>query len=455
MGAIRPVQARECQRFCASSRASGGAKGKDATEQWLSVSQAFSTGSNMRDADYYGGLATGVFMKIAISGAGVAGPALAYWLLRTGHAPTLIETASAFRSGGYIVDFWGNGYNVAERMGLLPQIQAAGYQVQGVRLVDTHGRRQGGFNVDVFRRMLNSRFTSLPRGDLALQIFRAIADRAETRFGTSIAAMEEHDRGVHLTLDNGEEQDFDLVIGADGLHSRVRTLAFGPEEQFERRLDYFVAAFETEGYRPRDELVYVSCGMPGLQVSRFALRGDRTMFLLVFAAEHLKGAEPHSLQARKETLDRVFGQMGWEWPAIARALDKASEVYFDPVSQIAMDRWSKGRTCLIGDAAACVSLLAGEGTGLAMVEAYVLAGELHRARGDYRAAFADYERRLRPLLARKQSSARNFAGAFAPRTRFGLWFRNKMTKLMAIPPIATALIGADLRDNFEPPDYDI
>jgi 2-polyprenyl-6-methoxyphenol hydroxylase-like FAD-dependent oxidoreductase len=191
-----------------------------------------------------------------------------------------------------------------------------------------------------------------------------------------------------------------------------------------------------------------------LQLSRFALRGDRTMFLFVFAAEHLKGAEPHSLQERKDAIRQVFGQMGWEWPAIARELERASDVYFDPVSQIMMDRWSNGRTCLIGDAAACVSLLAGEGTGLAIVEAYILAGELHRAQGDYGAAFAAYERRLRPLLARKQASARNFAGAFAPRTRFGLWFRNKMTKLMAIPPIATALIGADIRDNFEPPEYE-
>jgi 2-polyprenyl-6-methoxyphenol hydroxylase-like FAD-dependent oxidoreductase len=410
----------------------------------------------MRGADYYGGISQrGVFMKIAISGAGVAGPALAYWLLRTGHAPTLIETASAFRSGGYIVDFWGNGYNVAERMGLLPQIHAAGYQVQGVRLVDTHGRRQGGFNVDVFRRMLNSRFTSLPRGDLAMQIFNAIEDRAETRFGTSIAAMLEHDRGVHLTLDNGEEHDFDLVIGADGLHSRVRALAFGPEEQFERRLDYFVAAFETEGYRPRDELVYVSCGMPGRQISRFALRDDRTMFLCVFAAEHFHGREPLNLEERKEAIRQVFGETGWEWPAIAQELERASDLYFDPVSQIVLENWSRSRTCLIGDAAACVSLLAGEGTGLAIVEAYILAGELHRAHGDYRTAFASYERTLRPLLARRQASARSFAGAFAPRTRFGLWFRNQMTKLMAIPSVATMLIGADIKDNFELPDYGI
>jgi 2-polyprenyl-6-methoxyphenol hydroxylase-like FAD-dependent oxidoreductase len=149
----------------------------------------------------------------------------------------------------------------------------------------------------------------------------------------------------------------------------------------------------------------------------------------------------------------VFGRAQWEWPAIRRALDAAEEVYFDSVSQIVMPSWSQGRVCLIGDAAGCVSLLAGEGTGLAMTEAYVLAGELDRAGGDHRAAFTEFERKLRPLIERKQKAARNFAGSFAPRTSLGLWFRDQMTRLMAIPYVADAIIGADIRDNFDLPNY--
>ena len=215
-------------------------------------------------------------MRIAISGAGVAGPALAYWLLRTGHEPTLIEQAPHFRTGGYLIDFWGVGYTLAERMGILPQVLKAGYTVQEVRFVDAHGRRAGGFDTSAMRRMVGGRFTSLPRGDLAAQIYRTIEGRVEALFDNSITALDEHADGVRVDFTRGGQRDFDLVIGADGLHSTVRNITFGPQHQFERHLGYFVAAFEADGYRPRDELVYVSYGTPGRQISRFSLRGDRS-----------------------------------------------------------------------------------------------------------------------------------------------------------------------------------
>jgi 2-polyprenyl-6-methoxyphenol hydroxylase-like FAD-dependent oxidoreductase len=392
-------------------------------------------------------------MKIAINGAGVAGPALAHWLLRAGHEPTLVEQAPRFRAGGYMIDFWGGGYTVAERMGILPSVREAGYTVRDIAFVDARGRRVGGFSTDAMRRMLGERFTSLPRGDLAEQAYRTIEGRVETVFGASIAALDEHADGVRVALSTGKRRDFDLVVGADGLHSAVRELAFGPQSAFERTLGYYVAAFEADGYRPRDELAYVSHGVPGRQISRFALRGARTMFLFVFVADHLAGPEPRTVDERKAVLHRLFDDAGWESRRILEAMDPVGEIYFDRVSQIVMDRWSKGRVALIGDAAACVSLLAGEGTGLAMTEAYVLAGELDRAGGDHRTAFRRYEERLRPLIESKQQSARNFAGAFAPKTAFGLWFRNKVTRLMGIPAVADRIIGADLRDDIDLPDY--
>ena len=391
-------------------------------------------------------------MKIAISGAGIAGPTLAYWLLKDGHEPPLIAAAPKFRAGGYMIDFWGPGYTIAERMNVLPAVRDAGYFVKEVRLVDAQGRKCGGFGVGAIRHMVADRFVSLPRGDLAHVIYRAIENRVETLFASTIEEMADTGDKVRVRV-GGDTRDFDLVIGADGLHSRVRELAFGPLSSFERNLDYYVAAFDTDAYRPRDELVYLSYGLPGLQISRFALRGDRTLILFVFAAEHLNGPEPRDLAGRKATLKRVFAGAGWEWPTIAGALDEASDVYFDRVSQIIMPNWSKGRVCLVGDAAACVSLLAGEGTGLAMTEAYVLAGELMRARGDHREAFAAYEARLRPLLTQKQKSARDFASSFAPRTRLGLWFRDQMTRLMGIPVVANALLGASVRDDCDLPDY--
>ena len=394
-------------------------------------------------------------MKIAISGAGVAGPTLAYWLLRTGHEPTLIEKAPHFRTGGYIIDFWGVGYSVAERMGILPEVQRAGYLVRELRFVDDRGRKAGGFSTETLRGMMKDRFTSLPRGDLAATIYRTIEGRVETIFGDAISAVEEHEGGVRVSFKRGASRDFDLVIGADGLHSTVRDLVFGPESQFEKQLGYRVAVFEVEGYRPRDELVYVCHAQPGWQASRFSLRDDRTMFLFVFGSEGMTGPDPRDVTERKALLHNLFDGAGWECPRILQAMDPVADVYFDRISQIRMDAWSKGRVMLIGDAASCVSLMAGEGTGLAMTAAYVLAGELKRAGPDYREAFRRCEQRLRPFIEGKQRSAQKFASAFAPKTRVGVWFRNQVTRLMAIPLIADFFLGRDLRDEFDLPEYEM
>ncbi|OBC06418.1 hypothetical protein A5784_09930 [Mycobacterium sp. 852013-50091_SCH5140682] len=391
-------------------------------------------------------------MKVAISGAGIAGPTLAYWLRRSGHEPCLIERSPQLRTGGYVIDFWGVGYDIAERMGLTAQLDEAGYKIGEVRLVDARGRRVGGFPTGGFRRVLDGRFTSLPRGDLAAMLYATVADDVETVFGDSITAIHPDDSGVQVELQNGGSRWFDVVIGAGGLHSPVRRLAFGPDTQFERDLGYRVAAFETRGYRPRDELVYVSYGLPGRMASRFAMHDDRTMFLFICTTEQI-GTDPAGTDGVKALLHNVFGDAGWECPQILEALDRAEDVYFDRVSQIWMDHWSNGRVMLIGDAAAAVSLLAGEGTGLAMLEAYVLAGELQRAGSDFGAAFDRYHGMLRPFIERKQRAAQRFASAFAPRTRPGVWARDRMSRLLSQRLIGDWLVQRQLRDDFPLPYY--
>ncbi|MGA8005047.1 MAG: FAD-binding domain [Burkholderiales bacterium] len=388
-------------------------------------------------------------MKIVINGIGVAGPALGYWLTKAGHEVLLVEEAPRLRAGGYVIDFWGIGYDIAEKMSLVGEIRRLGYQVREVRFVGRDGRKRGGFDVAVFGRITHDRFTSVPRSDVSATIYRAIEGKVEAIFGDSVAGIDEHDKGVRVTFDHAPSCDADLVIGADGLHSRVRRLAFGADSEFITSLGYHVAAFEVEGYRPRDELVYVSHGLPGRQVSRFAMHGDRTLFLFVFRDEYMCGGEPKSI------LCEAFAGSGWEWPQIERELARTSDLYFDTVSQVRMDRWTIGRTALVGDAAACVSLMAGEGTGLAIAEAYILAGEIHACRGDFRAAFARYEQRLMPFLRRKQASAAIFASSFAPKTSIGITFRNVVTKLMRVPSIAELFIGRELRDDIELPDYGI
>lgn len=392
-------------------------------------------------------------MKIAINGAGIAGPTLAYWLWRYGHDPVLIEKSARLRTGGYVIDFWGGGYTIAERMGLAGQLDSGGYQVREVRLVDAQGRRTGGFAVDVFRRNLNGGFTSLPRGDLAAMIYHLIAGRVETVFGERISSVEQDELGVQLHFERGRPRRFDLLIGAGGVHSPVRGLVFGPGAKFEKSLGYCVAAFEADGYRPRDELIYVAHGTPGRMIARFALRNDRTLFLFVFLHALLGGPDPCEPCEVKAALRRTFEGLGWECPQVLREMDRADDIYFDRVSQIVMDDWSSGRVALIGDAACAVSFLAGEGAGLAMVQAYVLAGELSRADSDHREAFRRYERLLRPLVEAKQRSARTFASAFAPRTSLGLWTRNQASKLLNIPQLADRIVQHEFRDDIELPEY--
>lgn len=390
-------------------------------------------------------------MKILISGAGIAGTTLAYWLARHGMTPTLLEKAPALRTGGYIIDFWGAGFDVAERMGLAPQLLESGYRMNEVREVNRRGRRVSGFGVRGFDRMSGGRFISLPRGELAAAIFGALHGRVETIFDDGVTGIDDAGDGVRVRFERSAARRFDLVIGADGLHSQVRRLAFGQDARFEHYLGLQVAAFETAGYRPRDELVYVTHTERGGQIGRFTMRDDRTMFLFVFRNPDPKAAA--DVAGQKAMLHARFSGSGWECAAILEALDNAETFYFDRVSQIRMDRWARGRVALAGDAAFCVSLLAGQGSALAMVAAYVLAGELARANGNHEAAFARYHERLGQLIAGKQAAAVRFAPFFAPKSAWGLFVRTQLTKLMAIPFVTEFAVGRQFKNRVELPAY--
>ena len=388
---------------------------------------------------------------VLISGLGIAGPTLAFWLKAGGFEPVLIERSPRLRTGGYVIDFWGLGYDIAERMELTEDIDRAGYHVREARIVDGHGKRVAGFGTNVFRELTNGRFVTLGRSELSRLLFEKVNGTSEVMFDNEIVSLEERNDGVSVQFKRGGAREFDLVVGADGLHSQVRGLVFGPRHQFEKKLGYAVAAFEVDDYRPRDEDIYIMYGRPGRMLGRFTQRDNKTLFLFVFATGD--DALPDTLDRQKELLRARYADGRWECPHILDELDRTQELYFDEVSQIRMPGWSRGRVVLVGDAAFCVSLLAGQGSALAMTSAYVLAGELAKVAGRHEEAFRQYEAFLRTYIDVKQAGAARFAGALAPKTRWGLWFRNRVINAFAIPGVARFAVGREIVDTLRLPDY--
>lgn len=393
-------------------------------------------------------------MKIVINGAGIAGTTLAYWLCEFGHEVLLVEEATEPRKGGYILDFWGIGYDVAEKMGIIPRLQEQQYTAETLHYVDRSGRRCGGYQLDVLLRLTNGRFLAVTRSDLAATIYAALDGRVETIFGDSVAEIENKESCVYVGFNHAVPREVDLVVGADGLHSRVRQLTFGEEMKFEYPLGCHFAAFEVLRYQPTDDLIYVAHGTPGRYVVRYPVSDDKMFFFMVFRDELLAKTMPSDNSGYKSALKEVFGDMGWECPQILSAMKDVDDLYFDSVSQIRMNHWSRGRAALVGDAAACPSLLAGEGAGLAMAEAYVLAGEINNCKRNHQAAFEHYEKRMMPFLRAKQKSAEKLIFTFVPKTVLGVTLRNFGTRLMGLPLFPELFLGRHMRDDVELPDYE-
>ncbi len=391
--------------------------------------------------------------RVLISGLGIAGPTLAWWLNRFGFEPTILERAPAPRKGGHMIDFWGGGFDVAERMGLLGKLRERDHRIEELRFVDAEGNRVSRLDATIWRKALGDRLISLPRSDLAEVLYEAVRDDVECLFGDSLATLSQDDEGVSATFESGRPRRFDLVVGADGLHSRVRSLVFGPEARFERFLGYGASSYTIRDYPRPSGLAYVSFGSPGKQAARYRIRRGGTGVLLLFRRPD--GADDGLLDepAQKQILRDTFGDAGWECRDLLAGMDDADDFYFDSISQVEMPAWSRGRVALVGDAASCPSLIAGQGASLAMAGAYALAGELKVAGGDHQTAFARYEDVFRPFVQWRQRSARRFAGSFIPRTHFGLWLRNLTTRWMSVPMVSRWFLKRYIADPFELKEY--
>jgi 2-polyprenyl-6-methoxyphenol hydroxylase-like FAD-dependent oxidoreductase len=348
---------------------------------------------------------------ILISGAGIAGPALAYWLHRYGFTPTIVERAPALREGGYAVDFRGPAHlDLLARMGIRDEVERARtgtgdsfyVNAQGKKLARMPAEQTGG-DIEVLR------------GDLVRVLYEATRNETEYVFGDSITGLEETVDGVNVTFEHAAPRSFDLVIGADGLHSRVRSLAFGPEQSYLKYLGLQLAIFTTPNYLGLDYngLVY---GEPKRLIVVYSARQNTEARVMLYFTSPPLSYDRADADRQRSIINEAFAGAGWEAPRLLELMATAPDLYFDSVSTIKMDSWSRGRITLLGDAGYCPSSLSGQGTGLAVVGAYILAGELATAGGDYATAFARYESAMRSYVEGCQKLA-DSVGMMVPNNR--------------------------------------
>ncbi|QHC20541.1 FAD-dependent monooxygenase [Streptomyces sp. GS7] len=365
---------------------------------------------------------------VLISGAGIAGPALAYWLHRYGFAVTVVERAPALRTGGYKVDIRGAAIDVAERMGILEDIQRSSADMRTGAYVNGSGKRIATLPADIFGARVG-RDDEIMRGRLVQILHERTRADVAYLFGDSITSLTpltgSGERGVEVTFERGATRRFDLVVGADGLHSTVRRLAFGPEERFLRHLGGYLSAFsmENELSLDREELYHA---LPGKLTCVYHSAGEPgAKGLLGFRSPRLE-YDHRDTERQLDLLDGAFAGDGWQIPRLLEAAREADDLYFDGLHLVQMDRWSRGPVVLLGDAAHCASPASGQGTGMALVGAYVLAGELAAAGGEPTVAFARYEAEMRGYVAVNHALAEKFAREMTPPT----WWRIRLRHLM-------------------------
>jgi 2-polyprenyl-6-methoxyphenol hydroxylase-like FAD-dependent oxidoreductase len=342
---------------------------------------------------------------VLVTGASIAGPALAHWLRRRGAEVTVVEQAPGPRPGGQAVDARGVAKEVIRRMGLDAKVRAACTDTAGAYTVDADGTVLETYRADDDGGDGYISEIEILRGDLSQILYDDTRDGVEYLFGDRITELSQDTDGVDVTFARGDQRRFDLVIGADGLHSALREMVFGPREQFVRHLGLVLAFFTVPNEFGLDRWLidYQEAGRSaGL---RPVHDSTRAIAMLSFPSPDFD-IDYRDIEAQKRLLREQMAGFGWQTERILAHLDDTPDFYLDQVAQVVMDRWSSGRIGLIGDAAFSASPMSGAGTGLALVGAYLLAGELAAADWDPEAGFAGYEKRMRSYVEANQEIGR-------------------------------------------------
>lgn len=356
-----------------------------------------------------------------------------------GFAVTVVERAPEPRPGGQTVDLRGAGRTVIERMGLMDRARAESVDQHGLALVDSAGRITARLSADSFGGEGIVSEIEILRGDLARLLYEATLPDTEYFFDDTITGIDQDPDGVSVTFEKAAPRRFALVIGADGPHSVVRSLAFGPERDFVRPIDLYTAWFtaldelDLDGWflmhnAPGGLVVSARPGrLPGEIKAGFSFRSPPLAY------------DRRDVAAQQELVARRFAHVGWETPRLLRAMRTAPDFFLDSMGQVRLDSWSRGRVALLGDAGYCATPLTGLGTSLALVGAYVLAGELAAAEGHHGVAFGRYDSVMRPYVSRAQELPPGGAAGYAPSSRLGIRLRDLSMRQMTRRPMRNLL----------------
>jgi 2-polyprenyl-6-methoxyphenol hydroxylase-like FAD-dependent oxidoreductase len=376
--------------------------------------------------------------RVLVSGASVAGPVLAYWLHRLGFSPTVIERTPEVRmgGGGHAVDLFGPAVELMEWMGVLPEVRDCRTRNEIISFVRA-GRRPIELPAEVAAEGVSDQHIEIMRGDLARILYELTSENVEYLFDDSIAAVHDTGGDVEVTFERGAPQTYDLVIGADGLHSTTRRLVFGPEQEFLRFLGGYLAVFTVPNYlQLQDRMVGFSA--VGRTAAMYPVRETgQARVVLLWRTPNLHDYDRHDLDAQRRLIRNLYGDLGWELPRLLAELDSADDLYLDSISQIVMDGWTQGRVTLVGDAGYCPAPAVGGGTSLAVIGAYVLASELAVARGDHVRGYAAYERALSPVVDRSRSIGPTVLKLIIPGSRTQIWVT---AQAMRVIPHVPALL---------------
>ncbi len=382
--------------------------------------------------------------NILISGAGIAGLTVAYFLKEYGFNPLVIEKSDALRDNGYMIDFFSSGLYVSERMGIIDELRRKDHQSTIIRQFSEKNKKSLSLNISGFRNALKGRLFNFLRTDLVEVLYNRVKEKVEVRFSTSISSVSQDQDGVHVVYENDQSEKFDLLIGADGIHSNVRNLTYQANEVEKYYLGYYVAGLDHKvplGIRKGEVLSMLA---PKHQIMTYTTGSGTSTSLFIFQSERHKHLQTNE---KVEVLKEEFRDFVSPVPEILDEAANLNHLYFDEVSQIKIaGRWNKNRIVLLGDAAHCITLLSGQGASMAMTGAYILAEKLSKAQGDYTKAFLDYETDLRPLIESMQKKAVANAASYLPASRFKLWIRNLLAPIVftrLFSPLVIKQLGAE------------